>query len=108
MKTGRLTYHVCVSRDRLDWWSDVYGLDMTPLRQGMLIEPSVEVVNADAIITDAYTFQDFDLMTMKNADLDFEVGKTTQDQQSLSHLCHLILYLNLCLFYINRLHLRCK
>jgi protein arginine N-methyltransferase 1 len=61
-----------VSGGRLEWWSDVYGLDMSPLRAAVVAEPSVEAVNPQTIMTDACTFKAFDLQTVQTKDLDFE------------------------------------
>ena len=61
---------------RLGWWSNVYGLDMSPLRGSVLAEPAVEAVDPQAVMTDAYTFKDFDLYTVQTTDLDFEAEFT--------------------------------
>lgn len=61
-----------VSGGRLEWWSDVYGFDMSPLRAAVVAEPSVEAVNPQTIMTDACTFKAFDLQTVQTEDLDFE------------------------------------
>lgn len=57
---------------RLGWWSNVYGLDMSPLRGSVLAEPAVEAVDPQAVMTDANTFKVFDLYTVQTKDLDFE------------------------------------
>jgi predicted RNA methylase len=56
---------------RLAWWDDVYGLDMAPLRTPMVAEPAVEVVDAQAVVTDGCVLKDLDLMTVSSAELDF-------------------------------------
>lgn len=77
---GRLLPNRCTmiiqgARDldgRLDWWENVYGLDMTPLKGPVIEEPSVEAVDPQAIMTDDFVFKNLDLMTIKTADLDFD------------------------------------
>lgn len=67
---------------RLSWWSDVYGLDMSPLRAAVMSEPAVESVYQEAILTDAFIFKDFDLYTVKARDLDFEADFVLDVQAS--------------------------
>lgn len=57
---------------KLGWWGNVYGLDMSPLRESVLAEPGVEAADPQAILTDAFVFKDFDLYTVQVRDLDFE------------------------------------
>lgn len=57
---------------KLGWWDNVYGLDMSPLRESVLAEPGVEVADPQAILTDAFVFKDFDLYNVQVEDLDFE------------------------------------
>jgi type I protein arginine methyltransferase len=42
-----------VKRERIDFWKDVYGFDMTPIQEIALREPVVDVVDAKALVTDS-------------------------------------------------------
>jgi len=61
----------------LDFWDDVYGFDMKPMKTRVVRElrkeAGVEVVKAESIVTDRAKLNGFDLNTCRNQDLDFEV-----------------------------------
>jgi predicted RNA methylase len=67
----------CNEIERLDYWNDVHGLNMTPMKERMVSELTqdahVEVVSDANIVTDRKEIIAFDLNTCKDADLDFEV-----------------------------------
>mmetsp|Transcript_989 Transcript_989/g.1235 ORF Transcript_989/g.1235 Transcript_989/m.1235 type:complete len:365 (+) Transcript_989:93-1187(+) len=60
-----------VKRDRIDFWNDVYGFDMTPIKQIALCEPVVDVVDAKAIVTDAVPIVELDILTCRKEDASF-------------------------------------
>lgn len=63
--------------ERLDYWNDVHGLSMTPMKERMISELTqdahVEIVSDANIVTERKEIITFDLNTCKDADLDFEV-----------------------------------
>ena len=61
-----------VKRDRLDFWSNVYGFDMSPIKKIALKEPVVDVVDSKAIVTNSVPILSLDILTCTKADLDFE------------------------------------
>lgn len=61
-----------VKRERIDFWDDVYGFDMTPLKEIAIKEPVVDVVDAKALVTDAVPVLTLDILTCKKEDLDFK------------------------------------
>ncbi|KAL7442363.1 hypothetical protein ACHAXM_008350 [Skeletonema potamos] len=67
----------CNEIERLEYWNDVHGLNMTPMKERMVSELTqdahVEVVSDANIVTDRKEIIAFDLNTCKDADLDFEV-----------------------------------
>jgi hypothetical protein len=71
---------VGVSVTRAAFWSDIHGVDMSPLCAEVLAEPTIEVVDPQAIITDRCLLKDFDLMTIRDEELDFEVGNGSSPQ----------------------------
>lgn len=60
-----------VRRDRFDYWDDVYGFDMSPIKEIALREPVVDVVDAKALVTDAVPILTLDILTCTKEDLDF-------------------------------------
>jgi len=52
-----------VKAERIDFWNDVYGFDMTPLRDVAMREPVVDVVEPKQIVTDAVPIYSVDLLT---------------------------------------------
>lgn len=59
-------------KDRVQYWHDVYGFDMTVLKPLMVAEPHVEVVPAADIATPMQEYKVLDLVTVKPSELDFE------------------------------------
>jgi type I protein arginine methyltransferase len=60
-----------VRRNRFDYWEDVYGFDMSPIKEIALREPVVDVVDAKALVTDAVPILSLDILTCTKEDLDF-------------------------------------
>lgn len=60
-----------VKRDRIDFWSNVYGFDMTPIQKIALKEPVVDVVDAKAVVSDAVPILHLDILTCQKEDVDF-------------------------------------
>jgi predicted RNA methylase len=64
-------------KDRLEYWDNVHGLNMAPMKARMVDElvgeALVEIVDDEKIITERVEIVEFDLNTCKDEDLDFEV-----------------------------------
>jgi type I protein arginine methyltransferase len=54
--------------DKLDYWSDVYGFDFSPVRQLALEEPLVDVVSPDQVVTPSVCIKRLDITTMRAED----------------------------------------
>ncbi|KAH8420863.1 hypothetical protein KR222_006954, partial [Zaprionus bogoriensis] len=66
---NRCTLHLLginevLHEQHVEFWSDVYGVDMTDLRKRSIEEPLIEVVNPEHIITESEQIADFDMMTV--------------------------------------------
>jgi len=65
------------SDTRLDYWADVHGIDMTPMKsrvaKELVHDAGVEVVDAADIVTDRVELIGFDLNKCKDEELDFSV-----------------------------------
>ena len=60
-----------VKRERFDYWNDVYGFDMTPIKDIAITEPVVDVIDAKAIVTNSVPILRLDILTCKKEDLEF-------------------------------------
>ena len=57
--------------DKVNWWSNVYGFDMSCIRDIALTEPLVDVVDTKSIVSNSSLIKEIDLTTMKVEDLSF-------------------------------------
>mmetsp|Transcript_7597 Transcript_7597/g.18940 ORF Transcript_7597/g.18940 Transcript_7597/m.18940 type:complete len:460 (+) Transcript_7597:81-1460(+) len=60
-----------VKRDRIDFWNNVYGFDMTPIQKIALQEPVVDVVDCKAVVSDAVPILHLDILTCRKEDVEF-------------------------------------
>jgi len=58
--------------EKINWWGNVWGFDMSCLREVALAEPLVDTVKARSIITNAVKILDIDILTVKLQDLEFK------------------------------------
>ncbi|CAK9293539.1 unnamed protein product [Gordionus sp. m RMFG-2023] len=56
---------------KIDWWENVYGFDMSCIRDVALMEPIVDVMDARQLVTIPYLLKEIDLYTIKIEDLNF-------------------------------------
>jgi protein arginine N-methyltransferase 1 len=77
MFPDRATLYVCAIEDRqykddkINWWDDVYGFDMSCIRKVAISEPLVDVVDPKQVVTSSCVVKDVDLYTVKVEDLAF-------------------------------------
>jgi len=57
--------------EKIHFWDDVYGFDMTCIKDIAINEPLVETVDYQHVMTDQCKIAEFDIMTMKPSDVDF-------------------------------------
>lgn len=57
--------------EKINWWDEVYGFDMSTIRRVAITEPLVDVVDQKQVVTTSYMVKDIDLYTVKKADLSF-------------------------------------
>merc|ERR1712223_1800867 len=73
----RATLYVCGIEDRtykdekINWWDQVYGFDMSCIRKTAISEPLVDVVDPKQVITNACLIKELDMYTVKVEDLAF-------------------------------------
>lgn len=71
-----------VKRERFDFWKDVYGFDMSVIKDIAIREPVVDVVDAKAIVTDSKPILHLDILTCKKEDLEFRAKFKLQSQRN--------------------------
>lgn len=77
MFPDRATLFLCGIEDRqykdekINWWDNVYGFDMSCIRKVAISEPLVDVVDPKQVVTNACLLKEVDLYTVKKEDLTF-------------------------------------
>ena len=71
-----------VKAERIDFWDNVYGFDMSPIKEIAVREPVVDVVDAKALVTDAVPILRLDILTCTKEDLDFTAAFKLQAQRN--------------------------
>ncbi|KAI1720875.1 ribosomal protein l11 methyltransferase (PrmA) domain-containing protein [Ditylenchus destructor] len=59
--------------DKINWWDNVYGFNMSSIRRVAITEPLVDVVDANQVVTNNGLIKEIDLYTVTVADLSFSV-----------------------------------
>mmetsp|Transcript_29523 Transcript_29523/g.29261 ORF Transcript_29523/g.29261 Transcript_29523/m.29261 type:complete len:182 (+) Transcript_29523:530-1075(+) len=56
---------------KVDFWDDVYGIDMSAIKPSVLAEPIVDYVESQYIMTNEYCLFSMDLKTVQNQQTEF-------------------------------------
>jgi type I protein arginine methyltransferase len=59
--------------EKISFWDEVYGFDMSAIKNDALNEPLVDVVEDKAVVSDAFAFKEIDIRTVEKSDLTFSV-----------------------------------
>jgi len=74
----RATLYICAIEDRqykdekINWWDNVYGFDMSCIRKVAVNEPLVDVVDPKQIVTNSCLVKEVDMYTIQLSDLTFK------------------------------------
>merc|ERR1711962_1009037 len=77
MFPDKATLYICAIEDRqykddkINWWDNVYGFNMSSIRKVALSEPLVDVVDRNQIVTAPCLLKEIDIQTMKKEDIPF-------------------------------------
>lgn len=77
MFPDRCTLYITAIEDRqykdekINWWDDVYGFNMSSIRKVAISEPLVDVVDPKQLVTNSFLVKEVDLYTVTKADLEF-------------------------------------
>merc|ERR1711990_1368653 len=58
--------------DKINWWDDVYGFDMSCIRKVALQEPLVDVVDRNQVVSNACLLKEINIQTVTKEDIPFE------------------------------------
>lgn len=73
----RCTLYITAIEDRqykdekINWWDDVYGFNMSSIRKVAITEPLVDVVDPKQVVSSPCLVKEVDLYTIQKADLNF-------------------------------------
>ena len=74
-------------QEKIDFWDNVYGFDMSSIKQRALIEPLVDSVDPEQIATNSCQMKAINILDMKVSDAEFEVMiQTTPPLSAASHI----------------------
>ena len=72
--------------EKIHFWDNVYGFDMTCIKNVALVEPLVDTVDGEQIVTDEPGFFEIDILTVTKEELDFSVNfKMTAKRDDYIH-----------------------
>lgn len=57
--------------EKINWWEDVYGFNMSAIKKVAISEPLVDVVDPKQVITTPCMIKEVDLYTIKRAEINF-------------------------------------
>ena len=60
--------------DKINFWDDVYGFDMSCIRKVALQEPLVDVVDRNQVVANSALLKEIDIQTCTKDDIPFEAG----------------------------------
>lgn len=61
-----------IKNDRIDYWENVYGFDMSPIKEIAMQEPVIDVVSGKAVISDCVPILTLDLLKCTKENLSFK------------------------------------
>ncbi|CAG2212851.1 PRMT1 [Mytilus edulis] len=96
----RATLYVCAIEDRqykdekINWWDNVYGFDMSCIRKTAIAEPLIDVVDPNMVVTNACLVKEVDIYTVQLDDLSFTAPFHLQCRRS-DYIHALVTYFNI-------------
>uniref|UniRef100_A0A3Q3XAX7 type I protein arginine methyltransferase n=1 Tax=Mola mola TaxID=94237 RepID=A0A3Q3XAX7_MOLML len=88
MFPDRASLYVVAIEDRqykdykIHWWENVYGFDMTCIRNVAMKEPLVDLVDPKQVVTNSCLIKEVDIYTVKTEDLSFSSAFCLQIQRN--------------------------
>ncbi|EGV62643.1 hypothetical protein CANTEDRAFT_115202 [Yamadazyma tenuis ATCC 10573] len=72
--------------EKINYWNDVYGFDYSPFIKVAMVEPLVDTVNKNSLITSSHEFFQFDINKVSKDDLTF--SRTFKLHPTANEFCH--------------------
>ena len=69
-----ITFRAAYRHEKIDFWENVYGFDMSCIRNLAMAEPLVDTVDREQIATTTCPLLTIDIMTVQKSDLAFTVS----------------------------------
>ncbi|KAJ8249878.1 hypothetical protein COCON_G00230940 [Conger conger] len=79
---------------KIHWWENVYGFDMTCIRNVAIKEPLVDIVDNKQVVTNSCLIKEVDIYTVKTEDLSFTSAFCLQIQRN-DYVHALVTYFNI-------------
>ncbi|KAF4804357.1 Protein arginine N-methyltransferase 8 [Turdus rufiventris] len=79
---------------KIHWWENVYGFDMTCIRDVAMKEPLVDIVDPKQVVTNACLIKEVDIYTVKTEELEFTSAFCLQIQRN-DYIHALVTYFNI-------------
>mmetsp|Transcript_22057 Transcript_22057/g.33091 ORF Transcript_22057/g.33091 Transcript_22057/m.33091 type:complete len:399 (-) Transcript_22057:118-1314(-) len=67
-----------IKTDRIDYWQNVYGFDMSPIKEIAIQEPIVDVIDSKAVISNCAPILTLDLLKCTKENLSFSTNFTLE------------------------------
>lgn len=72
--------------DKVEWWKNVWGFDMTPIRDLAMVEPLVDTVESKSVLCDPVPILRIDINTVTKSQIDFSSPFTLRfNRQDFCH-----------------------
>lgn len=70
--------------DKINWWDDVYGFDMSCIKKVALQEPLVDVVDRNQVVANSCLLKEIDIRTCTKDDIPFDSPFTLKFKRKVS------------------------
>merc|ERR1719273_2749642 len=85
--------------DKINWWDDVYGFDMSSIRKVAVSEPLVDSVDHKCLVTNNCLIKEIDIQTVKKEEIPFtspfhkRIGFSPSPEHQYTHWKQTVFYL---------------
>ncbi|PAV16987.1 S-adenosyl-L-methionine-dependent methyltransferase [Pyrrhoderma noxium] len=87
-----------IYKDRVEFWSDVYGFDMAPMTEGVYDEAIIDIVGPETVLSESAIVKDINIATITPRQLSFSSPFTIRGTPARRTVAHaFILYFD-CFF----------
>jgi len=80
--------------DKINYWDDVYGFDMSAIKKTAVTEPLVDTVDANQVVTNSCLIKEIDIQTCTKEDIPFSTPYNLQFKRN-DYMHALVCYFNI-------------